>query len=206
MGWQRSMGSDKISVQNARKPRAKQGHVLSTFVGSVHPGAVQNLTRGTRIRRGFLCINAHAEQEGIELCRIGHSASIEAVHDCHYCIWVDLNKRVSHSVRVRVLRFIRDSAYFARDSDNLVSLVSPAKITGYSYKLMARNQKFLKDGRRRSYQFNFNKCSSANSVTGFSLERADAKFGFSRGRSGAKSGLSTVRPISRSARMVGGLH
>ena len=59
---------------------------------------------------------------------------------------------------------------------------------------------------RTSYQFKFNKCSSANSVTGFSLERADTKFGLSRGRSGAKSGLNTVRPIARSARMVGGLH
>ena len=108
------MGSDKISVQNERKPRAKQGHVLSTFVGLVHPGAVQNQTRGTRIRRGFLCINAQAEQKGIEFCRVGHSPSIEAVHDCHYCKWVDLNKRVSHSVPVRVLRFIRDSAYFAK--------------------------------------------------------------------------------------------
>ena len=48
---------------------------------------------------------------------------------------------------------------------------------------------------RTSYQFKFNKCSSANSVTGFSLERADTKFGLSRGRSGAKSGLSTVYPL-----------
>ena len=83
MGSQRSMGLGRTGV-HPRNPQAKQGHALLLDGCMLAPSKLKPERK--RMCRGFRRFNAHAEQEGFALGRMGYSAS-KALDDSHYSKW-----------------------------------------------------------------------------------------------------------------------
>ena len=124
----------RLAKEYLKAQRKGQSFFFLTYQRLVSPGAIRDKTGGKRTRWRFGSINAHVEQERLQLCRVGYRKDLWKSDDDCNSQRRGANKRRSDSVAV-------------------LSLVKLCEDHGSSYEWTSgQKPQLIKDGRRIKMQ------------------------------------------------------